>query len=217
MKDYNPPPVQHKPSPNLSAAASSYAALTASMRRSISPRAAAHALPLDKRPAWDASPPPRRSPQHTQQASDLDAALADQVVRQHSSAAAQHAEREVEISHLKVSSQRPKALTSAESAALAVAALLHESKSGRQTASSIRQTLPSPCLTRQAMQPSALTHLLPTAGTASMPSMTYSSNTAGGNSVPSFPIKNDALSLRGGAPLPLSSLHLCDAAPAPAP
>lgn len=199
IKDYNPPPVQHKPSPNLSAASSSYAALTASMRRSISPRAAAHALPLNKRPGWDASPPPRRSLQHAQhgvQASDLDAGLADQVVRQSSNAAAQHAQHEVEkIGHLKVSSERPKALTSAESAALAVAALLHESQSSRQTASSIRQTQLSPPMTQQPMQPSALKHLLPTADTPSMPSMTYNSNAAKGDSVPSFPIKNDAISL----------------------
>ena len=199
IKDYNPPPVQHKPSPNLSAASSSYAALTASMRRSISPRAAAHALPLNKRPSWDASPPPRRSLQHAQhgvQASDLDAGLADQVVRQSSNAAAQHAQHEVEeIGHLKVSSERPKALTSAESAALAVAALLHESQSSRQTASSIRQTQLSPRLRQQPMQLSALKHLPPTADTPSMPSMTYSSNAAEGDSVPSFPIKHDAMSL----------------------
>ena len=173
MKDYNPPPAQHNPSPNLAAAGpSSYAVLKASMRRSISPRAAAHALPLNKRPAWDASPPPRRSPQRAQHGlpeSNLNAEPIAQPLPQRSGAGAQRAQHGMEeIGGLKVSSQRPKPLSSAESAALAVAALLDAGQSAspnRRMTPFIRQTQPSPRVRQQPMQSPATSQPHPSAGT----------------------------------------------------
>lgn len=172
MKDYNPPPAQHNPSPNLAACPSSYAVLKASMRRSISPRAAAHALPLNKRPAWDASPPPRRSPQRAQHGlpeSNLNAEPVAQPLPQRSDVGAQRAQHGLEeIGHLKVSSQRPKPLSSAESAALAVAALLDAGQSAspnRWMTPSIRQTQPGPRVRQQPMQSPATSQPHPSAGT----------------------------------------------------
>lgn len=141
--DLSPTPAQPHPSPNANARSSSYVMLRASMRRSISPRQAGHALPLDKRPAWDTSPVPRCTSQRAQHAledSNADAAEAaislqqgsamEQLAGAVSAGRAEQGSTMEQIGSLKVSSQVPGAstLSPAEQAQQAVAALLDMQK-----------------------------------------------------------------------------------------